>query len=102
MNINRCVVLLIWNTHTHLCSTLVKEREVVGEGGGSVFDQSFGFYLLSFWGIYIEEYFAGFFPLGFSQDKSLCYFCMVVLIYLSVIMFICCCYENKIKYGSLS
>ena len=27
-----------------------------------------------FWGIYIEEYFAGFFPLGFSQDKSLCSF----------------------------
>ena len=63
MNINRGVALLIWNTHTHLCSALVKEREVVGEGGGSIFDQSFGF---SFWGIYIEEAFAGFFPLGFS------------------------------------
>ena len=48
-------------------------------------DQSFGFYLLSFWGIYIEEAFAGFFPLGFSQDKSLCSFCMVVLVYLSVV-----------------
>ena len=32
------------------------------------------FYILSFWGIYIEEYFAGFFPLRFSQDKSLCFF----------------------------
>ena len=70
MNINRGVALLIWNTHTHLCSALVKKREVAGEGGGSVFYQSFGFYLLSFWGIYIEEAFAGFFPLGFSQDKS--------------------------------
>ena len=27
-----------------------------------------------FWGIYIEEYFAGFFLLGFSHDKSLCSF----------------------------
>jgi len=27
-------------------------------------------YLLSFRGIYIEEAFVGFFPLGFSQDKS--------------------------------
>ena len=25
-----------------------------------------------FWGIYIEEDFVGFFPLWFSQDKSLC------------------------------
>ena len=70
MNINRGVALLIWNTHTHLCSALLEEREVAGEGGGSVFDLPFGFYLLSFWGIYIGEAFAGFFPLGFSQDKS--------------------------------
>ena len=48
-------------------------------------DQSFGFYLLSFWGIYIEEAFAGFFPLGFSQDKYLCSFFVVVLVYISVI-----------------
>ena len=61
-------------------------------------DHSFGFYLLSFWGIYIEEYFSRFFPLGFSQDKSLCSFCMVVLVYLSVILFICFCYENEMKY----
>ena len=27
-----------------------------------------------FWGVYIEEDFAGFFPLRFSQDKSLCFF----------------------------
>ena len=91
-------MLLIWSTHTHLCSALVKEREVDGEGGGSVFDQSFGFYFLSFWGLYIEEDFVGFFPLGFSQDKSLCSFCMVVLVYLSVILFICFCYENEMKY----
>ena len=70
MNINRGASFLIWNTHTQVCSALVKEREVAGEGGGSVFDQSFGFYLLSFWGIYIEEAFARFFPLAFSQDKS--------------------------------
>ena len=57
--------------------------------------------VLSFnlWGIYIEEAFAGFFTLGFSQDKSLCSFCMVVLVYLSVILFICFCYENEMKYS---
>ena len=68
MNINRGVALLIWNAHTHLCSALVEEREVVGEGGGSGFDLLVGFifYLLYFWGIYIEEDFVGFFPLGFS------------------------------------
>ena len=76
------------HTHTHLCSALVKEREVAGEGGGSIFDQSFGFYLLSFWGIYIEEAFFGFFPLGFSQDKYLCSFCVVVLVYISVIFWL--------------
>ena len=48
-------------------------------------DQLLGFYLLSFWGIYIEEAFAGFFPLGFSQDKYLCSFFVVVLVYISVI-----------------
>ena len=48
----------------------MEEREVAGEGGGSVFDQPFGFTFFSFWGIYIEEDFARFFPLGFSQDKS--------------------------------
>ena len=64
-----------FKTHSHLCSALVKEREVAGEAGGSVFDQSFGFYLLSFWGIYIEEAFVGFFPLGFSQDKSVFFLC---------------------------
>ena len=36
--------------------------------------------------------------LGFSQDKSLCSFCMVVLVYLSVILFICFCYEIEMKY----
>ena len=94
MNINRVVALLIWDTHSHLCSTLVEKRRVAGEGGGSGFDLLVGFYLLSFWGIYIEEAFVGFFPLGFSQDKSLCSFCMVVLVYLSVILFICFCYEK--------
>ena len=78
----------------------MEKRRVAGEGGGSEFDllAGFIFYLLSFWGIYIEQYFAGFFPLGFSQDKSLCSFCMVVLVYLSVILFICFCYEIGMKY----
>ena len=72
------------NTLTLTCVAHKRERErvVAGEGGGSVF----WFYLLSFfWGIYIEEAFAGFFPLGFSQDKYLCSFFVVVLVYISVI-----------------
>ena len=36
--------------------------------------------------------------LGFSQDKYLCSFCMVVLVYLSMILFICFCYDNEMKY----
>ena len=44
--------------------------------------------VLSFWGIYIEENFARFLPLGFSQDKSLCSFCMVVLVYILVIFWL--------------
>ena len=94
MNINRGVVLLISDTHSHLCSALVEKRRLEKEE-----DQALIFLLvLSFWGIYIEEAFVGFFPLGFSQDKSLCSFCMVVLVYLSVILFICFCYENEMKY----
>ena len=58
-------------------------------------DKSFGFYVLSFSGINIEEDFAVFFPLGFSQDKYLCSFCMVVLFYHLVILFIWFCYEIK-------
>ena len=62
-------------------------------------DQALIFLLvLSFWGLYIEEDFVGFFPLGFSQDKSLCSFFMVVLVYLSVILFICFYHENEMKY----
>ena len=46
MNINRGVAL-IWNTRSHLCSALVEERGVAGEGGGSGFDLLAGsiFYL---------------------------------------------------------
>ena len=63
-NINR-VRRLSFETHTLTCVAHKRERErvVAGEGGGSVL----GFI---FWGIYIEEAFAGFFPLGFFQDKS--------------------------------
>ena len=63
-----------------------------------VFDFLVGFAFLPFWGIYIEESFARFFPLVFSQDKYLCSFCMVVLVYLSMILFIHFCYENEMKY----
>ena len=70
MNIKRGVALLIWNTHTHLCSALVREREVAGEGGGSVFDLSFGFTFYIFGASILRKILLGFFPLGFSQDKS--------------------------------
>ena len=69
MNINRGVALLIWNTYSHWCSAIVEERGVAGEEE----DQSLISFLVLpfiFWGIYIEEAFVGFFPLGFSQDKS--------------------------------
>ena len=46
-----------------------------------------------FWGIYIEETFAGFFPLGFSRINLCVLFCMVVLVYVSMILFICFSYE---------
>ena len=62
MNINRGVGLLIWNTHSHLCSALVEEREVAGEGGGSGFDllAGFIFYLLSFGASILRKLFLGF------------------------------------------
>ena len=92
------MALLIWNTRTHLCSALVREREVVGEGGGSGFDLLAGFIFYLFGASILRKLLLGFFPLGFSQDKYLCSFCMVVLVYLSVILFICFCYENEMKY----
>ena len=97
MNINRGVALLIW-THTlsHLCSALVEKRSS-WRRRIRIWSPCW-FYLLSFWGFYIEEAFAGFFPLGFSQNKSSCSFCMIVLVYLLVILFICFCYENEMKY----
>ena len=58
------------------------EREVAGEGGGSVFDQPFGFTFFIFWGIYIEEAFAGFF-----QDKYLCSF--FLWLFLSIFQWSC-------------
>ena len=73
MNINRGVVLLIWNTHSHLCSALVEKRSSWRRRRTRLWSPCW-FYLLSFWGIYIEEAFAGFFHLGFSQYKSLCSF----------------------------
>ena len=98
MDINRGVALLIWNTHSHLCSALVEERGVAGEGGGSVFDLLFGFTFYLFGTSILRNILLGFFPLGFSQDKYLCSFCMVMLVYLSVILFICFCYEIEMKY----
>ena len=75
----------------------MEEREVAGEGGGAVFESILVLPFI-FWGIYIEEAFARFFPLGLSQDKYFCSFCMVVLVYLSVILFICFCYEIEMEY----
>ena len=98
MNINRGVALLIWSTHSHLYSALVEKKEKYLEKEEDQALISLLVLYFIFWGIYIEEYFAGFLPLGFSQDKSLCSFCMVVLFYLSVILFICFCYENEMKY----
>ena len=56
MNINRGVALLIWSTHSHLCSALVEEREVAGEGGGS----AFWYYLLSFGASILRKLLLGF------------------------------------------
>ena len=67
MNINRGVVLLIWNTHSHLCSALVKEREVAGEGGGSVFDQPFGFTFYLFGASILRNLSLGFSLYGFPR-----------------------------------
>ena len=97
MNINRGVALLIWSTHSHLCSALVEKRSTWRRRRIGLWSPCW-FYLLSFWGIYIEEAFAGFFPLGFFQDKSLCSLCMVVLVYILVILFICFFYEIEMKY----
>ena len=62
MNINRGAALLIWNTHTHthLCSALVEEREVTGNGGGSVFDQPFGFTFYLFGASILRKFLLGF------------------------------------------
>ena len=72
MNINRGVALFICNTHSHLCSALVEERRVAREGGGPGFNLLAGFIfcLFSFWASILRNLFAGFFPLGFSQYKS--------------------------------
>ena len=98
MNINRGVALLIWSTHSHLCSKLVEKEE--DQALISLLVLSFIFWgiYIEEAGIYVEEALFGFFPLGFSQDKYLCSFCMVVLVYLLVILFICFCYENEMKY----
>ena len=66
MDINRGVALLIWCTHSHLCSALVEKRDKYLEKEE---DQNLiPLLVLSFifWGIYIEEAFVKFFPLGFS------------------------------------
>ena len=68
MNINRVLVLLICDTHTHshLCSALVEKRSRWRRRRIRLWSPCW-FYILSFWGIYIEEAFARFF-----QDKSFC------------------------------
>ena len=85
-------------THSHLCSALVEKRRVAGEGGGPGFGLLIGFIFYFFGASILRNILLGFFPLGFSQDKSLCSFCMVILVYLSMIMFICFCYEKEMKY----
>ena len=76
----------------------MEKRRVAREGGGSGFDLLVGFIFYLFGDMYIEEDFTGFFPLGFSLDKYLCSFCMVVLVYLSVILFIFFFYENVMNH----
>ena len=60
MNINRGVALLIWSTHSHLCSALVEEREVAGEGGGSGFDLLAGFIFYLFGASMLKKLLLGF------------------------------------------
>ena len=72
MNINRGVVLLICDTHSHLYSALVEKREKYLEKEEDQALISLLVLSFIFWGIYIEVDFVGFFPLGFSQDKYLC------------------------------
>ena len=82
MNINRVVALLICSTHTHLYSALVEKREKCLEKEEDQDLISLLVLSFIFWGIYIKEAFAGFFPLGFSQDKSL--FSLFVWLCLSI------------------
>ena len=78
------------NTHSHLCSALVEEREVTGEGGGSGFDLLVGFTFYLF-----GEFILRNILLGFPRINR----CVVlVILFLSVILFICFCYENEMKY----
>ena len=44
---------------------------------------------LPFWGIYIEEDFVWFFPLGFSQDKSMLFLCVCDFL----------CFSDLLAYG---
>ena len=62
MNINRGVALLIWSTHSHLYSALVEKREKYLEKEEDQDLISLLVLSFIFWGIYIEEAFAGFFP----------------------------------------
>ena len=94
MNINRGVVLLIWDTHSHLWSALVEKRSSWRRRRIRLWYPCW-FYLLSFWGIYIEEAFAGFFPLGFCQDKSVLFLWYCFFQWSCLYAF---CYENEMKY----
>ena len=60
MNINRGVVLLIWNTLSHLYSALVEKRRVAGEGGVSGFDFLAGFVFYLFGASILRKLLLGF------------------------------------------
>ena len=85
LNINIGVALLIWSTHSHLCSALVEKREVAGEGGGLGFDLLVGFIFLSFGASILRKLLLNFSLQGFPRINICVLFCMVMLFYLSII-----------------
>ena len=88
MNINRGVVLLICDIHTHLEWCTCGGEELLEKEENQVFDFLVGFTFFPFGASILRKLLLGFFPLGFSQDKYLYSFCVVVLVYLSVIFWL--------------